>query len=196
MRLKAKLVGYEVGKWVIFRHPDSKGDNSHNDVLKEGNIAIVRYILEGDKGECCAFRAAITHITQFPDRFIFLSFPTHIENRQLRLHQRVSVHIPAEITMHSEDKDKHGMLISGIVVDVSERGCGFIFRAQNLKVNVKKRDIFVVIRNAGGEPVKIPARVCNSRNEQGKVSVGIQFVEAEEQVRELLEQLFIYTDVM
>ncbi|NQZ06500.1 MAG: PilZ domain-containing protein [Algicola sp.] len=57
------------------------------------------------------------------------------------------------------------------MIDVSERGCVFIFRSQNL--NVKKRNIFVIIQNSGGEPVRIPARVCNSGNDRGKVNVGI-----------------------
>lgn len=191
VRLKAKLVGFEVGKYIILKHPDPVGDNSHRDVLSEGRVAIVRYILEGEKGECCAFKASIKHISQFPERFIFLEYPSEIQNRNLRLHQRVSTHIPAEITMKCEDQNQPGMLISGIVADISERGCGFVFRAQNLKVNVKKRDIFVVIRNAEGQPIRIPARVCNSRNDNGKVNVGIQFVEAHQEVKTLLEQLFI-----
>ncbi len=195
VRLKAILVGYEVGKYILLKHPDPKGDNSHKDVLKEGNVGVIRYIVEGDKGECCAFRSTITHISQYPERFIYLSYPEHVENRQLRLNQRVSVHIPAEITMQNDDKDKPGMRISGIVIDISERGCGFIFRSQNLKVSVKKRDIFVIIRNSGGDPVRIPARVCNSGNDRGKVHVGIAFVDADKQIKELLKQLFINSDV-
>jgi len=195
VRLKAKLVGFEVGSYIILKHPDPVGDNSHRDVITEGNVAIVRYILEGDKGECCAFKATIKHVSQFPERFIFLQYPQEIQNRNLRLHQRVSVHIPAEITMKCENAAQPGMLINGIVADISQRGCGFIFRAQNLTVNVKKRDIFIVIKSGEGEPMRIPARVCNSRNEEGKVSVGIQFVDAQEQVKTLLEQLFITTGV-
>lgn len=196
VRLKTRLVGYEVGKYIILKHPDPAGDNSHRDVLTEGNVAIVRYILEGDKGECCAFKSPIIHLSQYPERFIFLAFPEQIQNRQLRLHQRISTHIPAEITMKCDNtQGQHGLLINGIVIDISERGCGFVFRAQNLTVNVKKRDIYLVIRNAAGEPVKIPARVCNSRNESCRVSVGIQFIDAAEQVNELLEQLFIAQDL-
>lgn len=194
VRLKLRLVGYEMGKYIILKHPE--GEGSYADVLTPGNVAVIRYIIEGDRGECCAFKATIQHIGQYPEKFIYISYPDHIENRQLRLHQRVSVHIPADITVMADALDTTSMRISGIVADISERGCAFVFRAQNLSVNVKKRNIYVVIRNTGGEPVKIPARVCNSRNERGKVTVGIQFVDAEQQVRALLEQLFIHTDVV
>lgn len=194
VRLKLRLVGYEIGKYIILKHPE--GEGSYADVLTQGNVAVIRYIIEGDRGECCAFKSTIQHIGQFPEKFIYLSYPDVIENRQLRLHQRVSVHIPADITVMADALDATSMRISGIVIDISERGCGFVFRSTNLSVSVKKRNIYVVIRNSGGEPVRIPARVCNSRNENGKVTVGIQFVDAEDQVKSLLEQLFIHSDVV
>ncbi len=194
VRLKLRLVGYEIGNYIILKHPG--GEDSYSDVLVPGNVAVIRYIVEGDRGECCAFKATIEHIGQYPEKFIYLSYPDKIENRQLRLHQRVSVHIPADITVMADALDGTSMRISGIVMDISERGCGFVFRAQNLSVNVKKRNVYVVIRNSGGEPVRIPARVCNSRNEKGKVTVGIQFVDAQDQVKALLEQLFIHSDVV
>ena len=194
VRIKLQLVGFEMGKYIILKHPEG-GENSYSDVLVDGNVAIIRYLVEGDRGECCAFKATIKHINQYPQKLIFISYPEQIENRQLRLHHRVSVHIPAEIAVTADAEESNAMKINGIVVDISERGCGFIFRAQNIEVNVKKRRVFVVIRNSGGEPVKIPARVCNSRNDNGKVTVGIQFIDAQAQVKMLLEQLFIHTDV-
>lgn len=194
VRLKLCLVGYEIGKYIILKHPE--GDDSFSDVLVQGNVAVIRYIIEGDRGECCAFKTTIQHIGLFPEKFIYLSYPEQIENRQLRLHQRVSVHIPADITVQADDTNQEAMRISGIVIDISERGCGFVFRAQNINVNVKRRNIFVVIRNSGDEPVKLSARVCNSRNDRGKVTVGIQFIDAQEQVKALMEQLFIHTNVV
>jgi hypothetical protein len=86
--------------------------------------------------------------------------------------------------------------IQGIVNDVSENGCGFVFKAKNDEVNVKKCDLTVTISSPGGVPVEIPAQVCNSRNERTKVSVGIMFKDATEQVEALMEQLFIHTDIM
>ncbi|MCJ8271361.1 MAG: flagellar brake protein [Psychrosphaera sp.] len=189
VRAKLKLLGYETGKFVMLKYPEGRVDKAITDVLIEGAIVIVRYILEGDKGECCAFRAVVKHISEAPGKYIYLTYPVHIENRQLRLHQRVSVHIPAQITVGTTK-------IQGIVNDVSENGCGFVFKAKNDQVNVKKCHLTVTISSPGGEPVEIPAEVCNSRNERKKVSVGIKFTDATEQVEALMEQLFIHTDIM
>ncbi|MFT4926305.1 MAG: c-di-GMP-binding flagellar brake protein YcgR [Phenylobacterium sp.] len=196
VRLKLKLVGYEAGQYILLRHPDGDRQKNHSDVLVEGNVVIVRYLLEGDKGECCAFRSTIRQITQYPQKMIVLSYPVHIENRQLRLHQRVSVHLPAQISLFSEQADQQGAKIKGVIGDISERGCSFIFKTENPKATVKKRKVNVVLKSPEGDTVVIPGRVCNCRNEQGKMNVGIQFVDADEQVKELLEQLFILTDVM
>ena len=42
--------------------------------------------------------------------------------------------------------------------------------------------------------VQVPAKVCNSRNVNGTVSVGIKFIDDKNQVPKLLSQLFIETD--
>lgn len=196
VRLKLKLIGYEAGKFILIKHPDGDRQKNHSDVLVEGNVVIVRYLIEGDKGHCCAFRATIKQVTQYPQKLLVLSYPVHIENRQLRLHQRVSVHLPAEIGLFSEQNEELNARIKGIVTDISERGCGFIFKSDNPKITVKKRNVFVMLKSPEGEMVKIPGRVCNCRNEQGKVNVGIQFVNADDQIRQLLEQLFILADAM
>lgn len=202
VRLKLKLIGYEPGKYILLKHPDADGSKQHSDVLTEGNVVIVRYLLEGDKGECCAFRATISQITQFPQKMLVISYPVHIENRQLRLHQRVQTHLPAELTMDTESRDDTDLPVSGtarirgIICDISERGCGFVFRSDSDKVTVKKLNVFISLKTPDGDAVQITGRVCNSRNEYGKVSVGIQFKEEPDKIKQLLEQLFILTNLM
>lgn len=192
IRLKLTLVGYETGKYIILKYPTS-GDN-YGDVLVEGNVAIVRYLLEGDLGCCFAFRSTIRNITKSPERFIVLTYPERIENRQLRAHQRVNTHMPAAISLN--EPNQSNVEINGIIVDLSLKGCGFTFRATNDMVNVKQREIFVCVTHYAIGEMRIPATVCNSRNEQGRVSVGIKFEENDKQVLSLLESLFVDTNVL
>ncbi|GHF96455.1 PilZ domain-containing protein [Thalassotalea marina] len=187
VRLKLSLVGYETGKYIILKYPTS-GDN-YSDVLVEGNVAIVRYLVEGDHGCCFAFRSTIRNITKTPERFIVLNYPKKIENRQLRAHQRVTTHMPAAISLN--EPNQSNVEINGIIVDLSLKGCGFTFRAKNDIVNVKQRQIFVCVTHYAIGEMRIPATVCNSRNEQGRVSVGIKFEENDKQVALLLENLFV-----
>lgn len=190
LRLKLSLVGYELGRYIILKYPKGSSTSEYRDVLTEGNVLIVRYLMEGNKGECFAFRSTIKNITQYPEKLLFIEYPKKIENRQLRLQQRTSIHIPATI-MLEDSTDKGITEISGVIADISAKGCGFTFKAKTEKANVNKRDIFVCLQNHQGECVQIPARVRNSRNEKGMVSVGIQFLDDEKIVPNLLSQLLI-----
>lgn len=191
VRIKVPLIGYEMGRYIILKYPVSSRGSDYQDVLVEGNVVIARYILEGDRGECFAFRSTIKHITKYPENFIILNYPKKIESRQLRLQQRIATHLPASIMVDSETGDQKSIRLNGIIGDISTKGCGFAFKADNNKIKVTKRDVFVCIQSPNAGEVKILANVCNSRNEQGKVSVGIKFFDDDKQVSNLLEQLFI-----
>ncbi len=191
VRIKIPLIGYLLGKYIILKYPCEQKYGNYRDVLIEGNVAIVRYLLEGEHGKCFAFRSTISYITKYPDKLLVLNYPDKIENRQLRVQQRVTTHLPASITVTNEDPNLQDLKINGIISDISTKGCGFSFKTDKSSVVVNKRDIFVCIPIAGEDDIKILAKVCNSRNEAGKVNVGIQFKDDDEQVKELLERLFI-----
>ncbi len=190
VRLKLTLVGYELGKYIILKYPRVANPSDYKDVLVEGNVVIVRYLLEGSKGECFAFRSSIKSVCQYPERFIFLAYPEKIENRQLRRQQRNTIYLPASIMIEDSTQAQESQL-SGVIVDISEKGCGFTFKSQSTSTTVNKRNIIVKVQTHGKQEFKIAAKVCNSRNEKGNVSVGIQFLENQPQISELLGQLFI-----
>ncbi|MEW6991395.1 PilZ domain-containing protein [Colwelliaceae bacterium 6441] len=189
VRIKVPLIGYELGQYIILKYPNVPRATTYSDVLVEGNVVVVRYLLEGDKGCCFAFRSTIKTITKTPEKFIILSYPKKIENRQLRLHQRIAMHLPAAISLNSPDQSN--VRINGVIGDLSLKGCGFTFKAESDSVKVNELDIFVCVADHNKGEILIPAKVCNSRNERGKVIVGIQFNEDDKQVVSLLEHLFI-----
>lgn len=190
VRLKVQLIGYDLGQYIILKYPDSKRVGNYQDVLVEGNVVIARYIIEGQHGQCFAFRSTIRNITKYPEKFLVLTYPSHIENRELRMHQRHTTHLPAVIMLSDNEDDSTGH-VKGIIADISTQGCGFVFKSDNPKVKVKQRDVNLKIQSSSNHSVIIPGRVCNSRYEHGKVNVGIKFDEADQQVKELLEHLFI-----
>lgn len=193
VRLKLPLVGYEIGKYIIVKYPDAKDKGSFRDVLVDGNIVIVRYLIEGEKGECFAFRSTIRSITNYPEKFIILNYPKTIENRQLRANQRFTVYFSAEILLAGAEQEQ---AVKGVIIDISKQGCGFVFKTDNEKVNVKKRDVMVYLTTPEGEKLAIPSHVCNSRNNKGKVNVGIKFGDDDKQVERVLEQLLIDQELL
>ncbi len=193
LRLKLTLVGYELGNYIILKYPRAARVSEYNDVLVEGNVVIARYLMEGDKGECCAFRSTIKNISTYPERFIFLEYPKKIENRQLRSQQRTSIHLPA-IIMMEESANNQEMEIEGAISDISLKGCCFLFKSKSYNTNVNKRKILVCLQSPAGVDMKLSAQVCNSRNDKGVVNVGIKFLGADDGLPQLLEQLFINID--
>ncbi len=190
VRFKTPLIGYELGKYIILKHPDPARANNYRDVLVEGNVMIVRYLMEGSHGQCFAFRTTIRAVTLIPEKFIILHYPHNIENRELRMQQRITTHLPAKIMSVETKEGVDSSAITGVIADISSKGCGFVFKTSNDKVKVNERDIIVSI-NLPDEKVEIMARVRNSRYENGKVNVGIQFLDEDKQVRQVLEHLFI-----
>jgi len=190
LRLKLTLVGYELGKYILLKYPKTSRPSDYKDVLTEGNVMIVRYLMEGNKGECFAFRSSIKHIALHPERLLFLTYPKKIENRQLRNQQRTSIHIPSTIMLEGKDGDD-GARINGVISDISAKGCGFSFKSNSDKTTVNKINILVCILSPVDGEVRIPAIVCNSRNVNKSVSVGIQFLDKDNLIPKLLEQLFI-----
>lgn len=190
-RHKLHLVGYELGKYIILKYPKTARPTDYKDVLVEGNVVIVRYLLEGDTGKCYAFRSTIKHIVQFPEKLIFLTYPESLENRELRTQRRQITHIPASISLLNEKGESTENKIRGVISDINTKGCGFIFKTDNSKVKVNTCKVYISIISPISGEERIKAKVCNSRNENGKVSVGIQFIDAEQQVLTLLEHLQI-----
>ncbi|WP_077341736.1 PilZ domain-containing protein [Pseudocolwellia agarivorans] len=190
LRLKLTLVGYETGKYILLKYPRVARASDYKDVLIEGNMMIVRYLMEGNKGECFAFRSSIKHVALHPEKLLYLEYPKKIENRQLRTQQRTSIHIPATIMLEGKDNEDGGK-INGVISDISLKGCGFAFKSKSDKTNVNKINVFVCIQSPIDGEVRVPAKVCNSRNVDGSVNVGIQFLDTDNKIPKLLEQLFI-----
>jgi c-di-GMP-binding flagellar brake protein YcgR len=189
VRLKFTLVGYDIGNYIVLKLPTTVNASEYRDVLTSGNIAIVRYIVEGDKGECVAFSTTIKSIIQVPEKLIFLEYPTQVENRQLRNKQRLKTHIPAQISQRKTDVTT--ATISGAIVDISLEGCQFVFKPTSSEKQVKKVKIIMAINSANnGQPIVINAIVRNSRYQRGKIFVGVQFEPKDKQlIQNLLNAL-------
>lgn len=192
VRLKLPLIGYEIGRYLIVKYPGGSL-KEYADVLQAGNGVVVRYIIEGIKGECVAFATTIRSISTIGDKLIFLQYPKVVENRQLRSSQRQQTHIPAKIEMLKESGETSGLAISGIIKDISEKGCQFSFKSGGSNTQVKKAPIVLsIFSGANTKPVSINAIVRNSRNEHGIVYVGIQFEnKPNRSLNELLQTLAI-----
>lgn len=195
IRIKPTVIGQDMGRYLLVKFPAKLNPNDYSDLLVQGNGAIVRYIVEGEHGECVAFPTTIQNIITVPERLIFLNFPIKIENRQLRTHQREKTHLPSQISQHIQNNKLTGTCIGGYIVDISPRGCQFSFKLQEGHSGIKKCPIHIAISLMGyEEPLMVAAHVKNNRVENGYMLVGIMFDDSSlEKIDALLDELAIDT---
>ena len=176
VRIKPTVIGLDIGRYLLVKFPSKLNTADYQDVLLQGNGVIVRYIVEGTRGECVAFSTTIEHIITVPEKLLFLNYPTKIENRQLRTHQREKTHLPAQISQKLVNGKLAGTLLGGYIVDISPRGCQFSFKQEGSNSAVKKCPVHIAITLMGyDEPLIVDAHVKNHRVENGQILVGIMF---------------------
>jgi len=196
MRFKLTLIGYDVGKYLILKYPAQAGKNDYKDVLAEGNGAIVRYIIEDERGECIAFSTNILAISFRPERLIYLAYPKNIESRQLREISRLRTHIPAKISLTKDYDSESESLLHGLIIDISPSGCRFVIHVSSGFLALKRRQVFVhIISPLDSKPVIIRSFIRNNQMKDHKLNVGIEF-SPEEQIKlhELLDAYSIDAD--
>jgi len=190
VRVRTALVGYEKNKYLLLRLPQQVIDGGYNDVFVEGNMTVVRCLLEGDVGECIAFRSGIKTISHHPAHLLFLDYPQHIENRALRAQQRVRAFIPAYIhPQQSGSLPDNLELFNGFIIDVSTCGCRFSIKTELDVSQLNKIAVNLELVMPGStERIIIPGEIMNCHQELQEVSLGIRFALPERKTASLLQR--------
>lgn len=193
LRIRTSLVGYEKNRYLVLKLPQQVVDGGYKDVFVEGNMTVVRCLLEGDLGECIAFRAAIKTISHHPVHLLFLEYPQQIENRSLRAKQRIRAFIPAYVNPleHGALPDTFS-LYNGFVIDISPCGCRFSMKLQGEPSQINKVQILMELLVPGEEErIQIPGEIMNCHLELQELSLGIKFELPERQVAKMLQRFIL-----
>ncbi|MAO66967.1 MULTISPECIES: flagellar brake protein [Idiomarina] len=195
VRTKLQLVGFDTGNYLLLKQPNPRIDGSYADVLFEGNPVIVRLVLEGETGECIAFKTNIRAVSNIPFRLLYLDYPKQVENRALRAQKRVRTHIPVDVTADNSQTDSRKKLASGVVVDISSAGCRILFKAQSEGSNVTHMNIKISIGSGSQKDLlTLSGQIMNQRKERGMISVGVRFTDDEAHINNVFDHLLIDTE--
>ena len=195
VRTKLQLVGFDTGNYLLLKQPNPRIDGSYADVLFEGNPVIVRLVLEGETGECIAFKTNIRAVSNIPFRLLYLNYPKQVENRALRAQKRVRTHIPVDVTADNSQTDSRKKLASGVVVDISSAGCRILFKAQSEGSNVTHMNIKISIGSGSQKDLlTLSGQIMNQRKERGMISVGVRFTDDEAHINNVFDHLLIDTE--
>ncbi|GGB00312.1 MULTISPECIES: flagellar brake protein [Agarivorans] len=185
VRIKCKLVGLDDANFLIFAVP-RYAQHGHNDVLQEGMACIVRSIIEGEAGQCIAFRSNITDIIKSPKHLLFVKYPSEIERFSLRKQQRASTRIPAMLTHRSSVHDQqieNDLSFDGVIVDLSAGGCRFKVKWPESYGKCLLDKVFIYIRipsQPENDTVIEGSIKSQSRDGHQHLALGIKFDEQAE----------------
>ena len=121
-RFQTDFIGVIKGRWFIVAMPDAKRYGELREHLHEGVPLIVRFVLENENGEICAFRTDIDFVVSHPTKMLFLDWPSNVESRVIRQGRRFDAYLPTSIARLNED-NQADITIDGVILDVSETGC-------------------------------------------------------------------------
>ena len=97
VRLRARLIGYDHGKYLIVKLVNNDYWIRHSGCLFEGNEVVVRMIVDDTRGGCIACKTLIRWQGYNPLDFLYLAYPESIQKCGFRGHPRVSTYISANL---------------------------------------------------------------------------------------------------
>ena len=180
-RFQTDFVGVIKGRWFIVAMPDAKRYGELREHLHEGVPLIVRFVLENDNGEICAFRTDIDFVVNHPTKMLFLDWPGQVESRVIRQGRRFDAFLPAEINRLTEDNGSD-LTDNGVILDVSETGCRLKHKySTDEEGEPQKPDwesgqrVQLTVQQKGNGEIKLGCIVRQIKCKEGECELGMQF---------------------
>lgn len=189
MRFTSHLIGYEVGNYLLVALPVEIRKHFQGNILMTGTQAVVRLLLEGEEGECLAFKSSIETCMTHPHDFIFMSFPRVVETCELRKYPRLSTCISASVC---NANSRSSEVLHGRMKDVSLGGCRFSFDLPDSANKVNYKAVDFLLGDDPSHPVSnLPGEIRSQRIHHGQMQIGIKFVNDEHKNEQELLRLHI-----
>jgi c-di-GMP-binding flagellar brake protein YcgR len=187
IKLESYVVGLLPDDAIIIKHPSTGSLGSITHKIFKGNKVTVRYI---HGGSVFAFQSELLGSTNDPFKLLFIAYPSLIARHRLRKNSRVQCYLPAEMFLQKRN-DKEiipDVGYSGIVSDLSIQGCCFgMIKSSNNQTLPHIRiegSITVQIQLPGIETkIELTGLVRRSVRDANKMSIGIQFNEIDEDIK-------------
>ncbi|NVK24039.1 MAG: flagellar brake domain-containing protein [Gammaproteobacteria bacterium] len=181
LRIKGKLIGFDEGNYLIVSLSKSTL-RDYADIIQEGVGCIVRTIVEGDAGQCVAFRSNVELISVRPKGLVFISYPRAIETSNLRKESRQTTQIPVTF-VHRDQAISSALFdnktaITGYIKDVSSGGCRIMANWDDSNPDINKVPVYLNVTVSNGSHIVLKASIRNqNRITPATVSIGLSFVE-------------------
>ena len=193
-RFQTEFIGAVLGRWFIVNMPDSRRYGELREHLYEGVPIIVRFVLENENGEICAFRSDIDFVVAHPTKMLFLDWPKQVESRVIRQGRRFDAYLPCKVSRVSEDNSVDAS-VEAIILDVSETGCKLQYvnaeaaaddTASPITWETGQR-VNITVNQKSGNTVELGSIVRQVKAAETETTLGVQF---NSQQKEAINSLF------
>ena len=183
LRAKGKLIGFEEGNFLIVSLSHSLL-RDYNDIIKEGVGCIIRTIIEGEAGQCVAFRASIDFVSFRPKGLLFISYPRKVETSNLRKESRLTTQLPVTFVYRDEVSSEvlfdNKTAVTGYIKDISSGGCRILANWEDSKPEINKVPVYLNVTIARDSHIILKAEIRNkNRINPTTVAIGLSFIENE-----------------
>jgi len=144
------------------------------------------------KGEQVTGVVDILHITQYPQKLLFVSYPRNASVEVLRSSPRVGVNCDARLQLQL--KDKLGEPLSGKIVDISSRGIAFnYFGTSPINLDESKGLQAEVRIKTADETILFQQLITRSIKSVGPQlwQLGLSYKEKPDNLQNLVSKLFL-----
>lgn len=165
LRYKCRFVGLIRDECVIVRIPVVPGIR---DRVEPGRVLTFRYLHQGN---IVSFSAVSRLYKATPYSLLFVAYPDDIEKYNLRHDRRIECRMQAKVT-------KSETTFRGLVVDMSESGCGFLMDANEDAGGFINVDDFVsgeFTTIDGKTPYSFKAKVARKSTKGRELHLGLVF---------------------
>jgi hypothetical protein len=191
-RLNMTLVGQQHPDYLIL---ELSRQYCWQDILPmlatEKNIAIKTV---SPKGEQVTGVVDILHITQYPQKLLFVSYPRNASVEILRSSPRVGVNCDARLQLQL--KDKLGEPLTGKIVDISNKGIAFNYFGTS-PVNIEdSRGLEAEVRvKTDDETILLQQLITRSIRSVGPQlwQLGLSYKEKPNNLQDLVSKLFLHS---
>ncbi|MDV6315144.1 flagellar brake protein [Idiomarina sp. HP20-50] len=176
-RFYSEFIGAVKDRWVIVNMPDVRKYKDVRDLLQEKTPVIVRFVLENESGEICAFRSEVSYVISHPTKMLFILWPSQVEHRVIRKGRRFDAFLSASVSGLSVNGEEQ--TFNGHVLDVSESGCRLKHENPEGKLDETWENgskIALKIEQKNNGELTLNAIVRQIKQVDDQVELGVQFM--------------------
>ncbi|MBI5587634.1 MAG: PilZ domain-containing protein [Deltaproteobacteria bacterium] len=186
LRTKSVLIGMENSSYLIMKLSSQDFEAGLADEKVSESPLIVRYLF---RGSVYGFKTRLLKIIAEPSRLAFLSYPTKIEEFNVRHNPRYECILPAETLFGGEQ-------VELVIVDISLKGCRCVVKTASISnrdllyssIDIDREMALRINLPGVEEKLGVKGKIRNINKDNDRVIFGVLFDELAGEAENMLNR--------